>query len=79
MFLTTFDKKMYEEAVRMDARAEGLEEGLKEGRKEGRQEEARENAKKLFENGVSYEVIRDSISILTDEELQQIYREFHKK
>ena len=32
MFLTTFNKKMYEEAVRMDARAEGLEEGREEER-----------------------------------------------
>ena len=43
MFLTTFNKKMYEEAVRMDARAEGLEEGRAEGleigREEGREEE----------------------------------------
>lgn len=42
MFLTTFDKKMYEEAVRMDAeaegRAKGLAKGLAEGRAEGRAE-----------------------------------------
>ena len=34
MFLTTFDKKMYEEALRLDAREEGLEEGRAEGRAE---------------------------------------------
>lgn len=33
MFLTTFDKKMYEEALKLDAREEGLEEGRKEGRR----------------------------------------------
>lgn len=42
MFLTTFDKKMYEEALRIDAREEGLEEGRKieiaQGREEGIQQ-----------------------------------------
>lgn len=30
---------------------------------------------KLFENGVSYELVRASIDILSDEELQEIYDE----
>lgn len=38
MFLTTFDKKMYEEALRSDARREGLAEGRAEGREQGRAE-----------------------------------------
>jgi len=71
MFLTTFDKKMYEEAVRMDARADGLE----EGREEGRENEARDNARNLFANGVDYEVVRLSIKTLTNEELKRIYNE----
>ena len=36
MFLTTFDKKLYEKALRMDAREDGLEEGRKVGLEEGR-------------------------------------------
>ena len=36
MFLTTFDKKMYEEALRSDARREGHAEGHAEGLAEGR-------------------------------------------
>ena len=34
-----------------------------------------ESAKKFFENGVSYEVVRTSISNLSDEVLQGIYAE----
>lgn len=33
------------------------------------------NARKLFENGASYELVRASIDILSDEELQEIYDE----
>ena len=43
--------------------------------KECAEEEAKRHAKKLFENGVSYEVVRDSITSLSDEELQGIYKE----
>ena len=39
MFLTTFDKKMYEEALRIDAREEGLVEGRKMGLEIGCAEE----------------------------------------
>ncbi len=35
--------------------------------------EARDNAKELFRNGVSYEIVRASIKILSDEELQTIF------
>ena len=34
-----------------------------------------DNARKLFKNGGSYELVRNSIDILTDEELQEIYDE----
>ena len=57
MFLTTFNKKMYEEAVRMDARAEGLEEGRAEGRAEGRKEERILLATKMKAEGLALEVI----------------------
>ena len=36
MFLTKFDKKMYEEAIRLDAREDGLAEGREVGLAEGR-------------------------------------------
>ena len=51
MFLTTFDKKMYEEALRIDAREEGLEEGRKEGLEEGRKEGLEEGRKEGLEEG----------------------------
>lgn len=37
--------------------------------------EATDSAKKLFENGVSYEVVRASITTLSDEKLKEIYAE----
>ncbi len=72
MFLTKFDKKMYEEAVRMDARADGLEEGRREGLEIGRKEEAKSNAYNLLKNGVSYDVVRASITLLTEDELEEL-------
>ena len=102
MFLTKFDKKMYEEALRIDAREEGFREGRKlgqeiglaeghakghaeghaegrvEGRAEGQKEQARENARNFFKNNASYELVRSSIQLLTDEELQNIYEEVKK-
>ena len=33
-------------------------------------------AKRFFENGASYEMVRSSITSLSDEELQEIYRPF---
>ena len=47
-------------------------------RAEGRVQEAAENAKRLFENGASYQLVRDSIVNLTDEEMQAIYDEVMK-
>lgn len=40
--------------------------------------EAADSALKLFENGVSYEVVRASITSLSDEELQAIYEKVKK-
>lgn len=42
--------------------------------RERAKKEAAESAKKFFENGVSYEVVRASITLLSDEELQKIYK-----
>ena len=36
-------------------------------------EAAMDNARKFFENGANYEMVRNSISLLSDEELQKIY------
>jgi predicted transposase/invertase (TIGR01784 family) len=44
-------------------------------RDEGREEQARENARKFFENGAGYDLVRASITLLSDEELQAIYQE----
>lgn len=38
-------------------------------------EKSKEIAKRFFENGISYEVVRVSIDTLTDEELQTIYEQ----
>lgn len=55
------------------------EEAYKKGLlEEGRELEALENARKLFENGVSYELVRNSIQHLTDGQLQKIYDEVQK-
>ena len=46
-----------------------------EGQEEGRKEYALQRARKLFENGVSYEIVRAFIKILSDMELKEIYDE----
>ena len=43
--------------------------------KEYAEERAKESALRLFQNGVSYELVRASIPSLSDEDLQAIYRE----
>ena len=50
-------------------------EGRQEGIQEGRQEEAVTNARMLFKNGVDFEPVAASISILQREELEKIYEE----
>lgn len=41
-------------------------------------QEAADSAKRLFENGVSYEVVRTSITSLSDEELKSIYERYKR-
>ena len=41
-------------------------------------QDAVDSARKLFENGVSYEVVRTSITALNDDELKHIYEEVKK-
>ena len=50
-------------------------EGRQEGIQEGRQEEAVTNARMLFKNGVDFEPVAASISILQREELEKIYED----
>lgn len=52
-----------------------LKDYFEEGVSKGSKINASENAKKLFINGVSYDIVRTSIDILTDEELKEIYDE----
>ena len=47
----------------------------KEYAEEVAEERVKENALRLFQNGVSYELVRASIPSLSDEDLQAIYRE----
>ena len=47
----------------------------KEAAEEAAKEAAMDNARKFFENGANYEMVRKSIPLLSDEELQEIYAE----
>ena len=47
--------------------------GIEEGKREGKREAELQTAYNFFKNGVSYELVRASIEVLTDEELQEIY------
>jgi len=57
--LTEFDEKAFQKGCRA----------------EGRVEEATENTRNLFKNGASYELVRSSITTISDAELKQIYDE----
>ena len=71
MFLTKFDKKMYEEALRQEGREE-LEEKMAELSRD-HAELSRNYAKRMFENGVTYDVAQSVITEITEEELKEIY------
>jgi len=49
--------------------------GVTQGITQGIEKEALENAKNLLLNGVSFQLVRDSIKSLSDETLQRIYDE----
>ena len=63
-----YAKERAEEAAKEAARR-ATEEATKKAT-----EEATNSAKKLFENGVDYEVVRESISLLSDEQLREIFQ-----
>ena len=44
-------------------------------REEGQEELARQSARSLFENGVSYDIVRVAIGVLSDEEMKAIFDE----
>ena len=60
---------------------QGFDEGIEVGRLEGieaEKERTIESARLFFENGVDFKIVRASISLLSDEELQKIYEEVNK-
>lgn len=94
MFLTKFDKKMYEEAIRQEGRDEIVEkyeelakdhealtkdhEKLAKNYKEMSQKQQhhdRECAERLRDSGVSYDIVRKSLPELSDDEMNEIFRE----
>ena len=52
-----------------------VENYAKKRAEEATAEKAAERARKFFENGVSYEIVRASISTISDEDLQKIYKQ----
>ena len=74
MFLTKFDRKMYEEALREEGRDEMLERYEQLARKN--QEYAniqQKQARRLKEKGISYEDAREILLEVDEEELARIY------
>ena len=52
-----------------------VENYAKERAEEATAKEAADSARKLFENGVSYDIVRASITTISDEDLQKIYEQ----
>jgi hypothetical protein len=52
-----------------------MDDSREEGRLEGSRDTLIDTAKNFLRNGVSYEIVRNSISGLSDEELRAIYEE----
>lgn len=65
-------KELGKEIDEMCNLADAIEE---RGIEKGAIQASTENARNLFENGASFELVRASIEILSDEELQSIYDE----
>lgn len=74
-FQIPMTRKLREEIEKMCNLSEAIEE---RGIEIGSEKTAKENAKKFFENGASYELVRASIEQLSDEVLQEIYNEVLK-
>lgn len=69
MFLTKFDKKMYEDAIR----EEGMERGLEQGLEQGREETLENMAKRLKNKGFTIEEVRDIMPEYDEDKLKKIY------
>lgn len=54
--------------------AKGYAEKVAKEEKEKAEKDAMQSARKLFENGVSYEIVHASIATLSDEQLREIYQ-----
>ena len=65
--LTEFSEELYKKGV------------FEEGHAAGLQEASTKNARNLFENGVSFDIVRTSVENLSDEQLQNIYDEVMAK
>lgn len=93
MFLTTFDKKMYEEALRQEGREELAEKYEKlskdhaelskdhtelskdhEKLSQRHMKTIRAHAERLRDKGVSYDLAREIVTELDEDELKQIYK-----
>lgn len=76
VFLTTIDKKLYEEALRLDAIEDGKEEGmrigLEEGRTKGRAEGEKAKLKELVEKKLRKGCSLQEIADVLEEELEVI-------
>lgn len=68
-----YAKKRAEEAAK-EATEKAAKEAAEKAAKEAT-EKAIYSARKLFENGVSYEIVRASITTISDEDLQKIYEQ----
>ena len=62
------------EAAAKEAAEKATKEATEKATKEAT-EKAICSAKKLFENGVSYDIVRASITTISDKDLQQIYEQ----
>lgn len=71
MFLTKFDKKMYEEALRQEGREELATKYAELSQKH--ENLAKDYAIRLQRNGVPYETARDIITELDERELKKVY------
>ena len=83
-FLTTEELDNLKEGIKMtelgtmiynDGVADGIAQGIAQGISQGIEKDALENARNFFINGVSFEIVRDSIKALSEDKLREIYNE----
>ena len=53
----------------------GIEQGIEQGLEQGREKEAYSNAVMFFKNGASFELVAASITSISEEKLEEIYKE----